>query len=152
MALGQILQWNVEKINALIKKINLDYNPLSVAERLPKAKAWLKEYNPEEIIALREEVNTEYADSMSEDSKKLVHQLHAFLFRVDMKTLTMEKLEEVLYSIPREINPDSTELKKIQRAFFKDLYQLLIGKNEGPRLATFVWAIEKECILKLLEI
>lgn len=152
VALGQILQWNIAKINALVEKMNLDYDPSSVAERVPKAQAWLREYNPEEMIALRDDVNTEYAASMSEAAKDLVHQLSSFLSEADMETLTVEKLEEVLYHIPKVEGLASAELKKSQRAFFKDLYRLLIGKNAGPRLATFVWAVGKERILKLLDI
>jgi len=39
-----------------------------------------------------------------------------------------------------------------QRAFFKDVYNLLIGKDAGPRLSTFLWAANRETVLRLLDI
>jgi lysyl-tRNA synthetase class 1 len=147
-----MMQGNIEKINALIKRLNMDYDPSSVAERVPKAQAWLREYNQEEIISLRDDVNAEYVAGMSEDAKNLVRQFGRFLADADIETLSVEKLEEILYHIPKIEGLAGSELKKSQRAFFKDLYQLLISKDTGPRLATFVWGVEKDRILKLLEI
>ena len=41
-------------------------------------------------------------------------------------------------------------LKKAQRAFFKDVYNLLIGKDTGPRLGTFLWAVDRKRVASLL--
>ncbi len=132
--------------------MGLDYDTNSVTERLSKARAWLKKYNPTEMIELREDVNQEYVDSMSEEAKSLVRKMYTFLRETDIENLSVEKLEEVLYRIPRIDTLQPSELKKVQRAFFKDIYHLLIGKDTGPRLATFVWGVDKEQILKLLNI
>jgi lysyl-tRNA synthetase class I len=43
-------------------------------------------------------------------------------------------------------------LKRVQRAFFKDVYMLLIGRDTGPRLGTFLWASDRKQILKLLSV
>ena len=69
------------------------------------------------------------------------------------KLLDLEKLTYVLYEIPkREDITDEKKLKERQRLFFKDLYNLLISKDTGPRLATFLCALDREMILKLLEV
>lgn len=152
VAFGQILQWNQNKIDALIKKMNLDYDSVSVADRLSKARAWLEEYNPKEMIKLRETINQEYVLSMNDDAKNLVRKLYSFLLETDIISLSVEKLEEALYHIPRSEELSSPELKKKQRAFFKDIYQLIIGQETGPRLPTFIWAVDKDKILKLINI
>lgn len=152
VAYGQILQWNKEKVMEILNKLGLAYDPTSVEERLIKAKSWLEEYNPEEIIKLRDVVNKEYADTISEDAKNFVRKLHSFLLDVDTKTLSIEKLEEVVYHIPRVDTLPPSELKKAQRAFFKDIYNLLISKDTGPRLPTFIWAVDKKRLLNLLDI
>ena len=46
--------------------------------------------------------------------------------------------------------PDK-ELKAIQGAFFKNVYKLLIDKERGPRLYLFLYAIESEKYVGLLD-
>ena len=43
------------------------------------------------------------------------------------------------------------ELKKIQGAFFKNVYKLLIDKEKGPRLYLFLYAIDPERYVGLLD-
>ena len=44
------------------------------------------------------------------------------------------------------------EKKLAQRTFFKDTYNLLFGKDQGPRLPTYFWANEgNQSIIKLLQ-
>ena len=150
VAFGQILNWNSEKIDILIKKLNLNYDQTSVTERLSKAKAWLEEYNEGEMIKLRETPNQEYLSSMNDLSKNQIKELRDFLLGVNFEDISIEDIEKVLYAIPCKNNTVEAELKKSQRAFFKDVYQLLISKETGPRLPTFIWAVGKEKILNLL--
>lgn len=46
---------------------------------------------------------------------------------------------------------DPKELKKIQGQFFKNVYRLLIDKEKGPRLYLFLYAIEPEKYVSLLD-
>ena len=46
---------------------------------------------------------------------------------------------------------DAPNLKKLQGAFFKNVYKLLIAKDKGPRLYLFLYAIDKERYLHLLD-
>jgi lysyl-tRNA synthetase class 1 len=72
---------------------------------------------------------------------------------VKNKELDLEKLTYILYDIPKRENiTDEKVLKERQRLFFKDLYNLLISKDRGPRLATFLCALDREMILRLLEV
>ena len=61
------------------------------------------------------------------------------------------KLEVLMYDIPKREGMSEEEKKKAQRDFFKDVYQLLIGKDTGPRLSTFLWATDRERVLGLLQ-
>ncbi|MBQ8807699.1 MAG: lysine--tRNA ligase, partial [Clostridia bacterium] len=59
-----------------------------------------------------------------------------------------------LYAIPKKIfgeDMDPKELKGIQGQFFKNVYKLLIDKERGPRLYLFLFAVDKESYLSLLD-
>ena len=67
---------------------------------------------------------------------------------------TLDELNTELYAIPKNIYPEITdqkELKTIQGRFFKTVYKLLIDKEQGPRLYLFLYAIEKDRFLHLLD-
>jgi lysyl-tRNA synthetase class 1 len=147
---GQIVQWDTAKLAVILEQMKLAYTPESVARRLPLARNWLTKYNPDDVIELRNSVNTDYAAAMTDTQKGRVHAL-----RTELATLgspTIEELEKLLYAIPRTPDLDEAALKKEQRAFFKDVYNLLITRDTGPRLGTFLWAIDRSQVEKLLSL
>lgn len=149
VALGQITQWNEEKIKHLISDLKADYDQNSIRIRLPKAKNWLDEYNQQEVIKLLDSTNTSYASALDEKSKKQIKKLKEELTK---KYSSIKELEELVYSIPKDSNKSDKENAPAQKEFFKHIYNLLIGKNAGPRLSTFLWAINRDLVLKLLSI
>ena len=66
---------------------------------------------------------------------------------------TLDELMAYLYAIPREVygELDDKELKKCLGKFFQNVYTLLISKTKGPRLYLFLYAIEPEKYLHLLD-
>lgn len=149
VSLGQITQWNLDKTINLIKDLNADYDKNSVEVRIEKAKNWLQKYNPEESITLRDSVNENYIESMDEKSKEQVRKLREEL---EKEYDSVEELEKLVYSIPKDLAKTDKENAPAQKAFFKHLYNLLISKDAGPRLSTFIWAIDRGTCLKLLSI
>ena len=55
-----------------------------------------------------------------------------------------ETLFNEFYAICSETGIDNKE-------FFKAAYKVLINKERGPRLASFILAIDKEKVIKLLK-
>lgn len=149
VALGQITQWQADKLCALAEKSGIAGSAASVDARLPKAKAWLERYNPEEIIALRSAVNAEHVAVMDDKRRAQIAALRSFLTG---DVASVKALDEELYNIPKDPALDEKATKVAQRNFFKDIYTLLIGKETGPRLSTFLWAIDRATVLKLLAI
>ena len=149
VALGQITQWQPEKLQELADKSGITCGHTSVLARLPKARAWLESYNPEEVIALRDTLNAAYVATLDEKRRDQLSRLWAFL-QTDVTSITL--LDETLYSIPKDPALDEKQTKLAQRGFFKDVYNLLIGKDAGPRLSTFLWAIDRATVLKLLAV
>ncbi len=151
VAFGQIVQWNKEKLLHILKALNFDYDIDSINERLGKAKKWLETYNQDEIIELNKVKNSDFIKNMTEEEKNNVRLLKSKL--EDSKELDIDELTAIVYGIVKKDNMDKKEQIKAQADFFKIIYNLLIGKNKGPRLSTFLWAIEdKEKILELLDV
>ncbi len=149
VAFGQIVQWNEEKVIEVLKGMEMDYDKSSVSVRLKKAQNWLEAYNPQEIIKLRDEVNKEYIATMDEQAMNHVKTLRQKLAKGEQ---SIHELELLVYGIPKDAILSDKENSPFQRSFFKDVYNLLIGAGTGPRLATFLWAVNRQKVLKLLDI
>jgi len=151
VGLGQIMQWDKKKVIKILKEQGKDYSHESIEVRLKKAKMWLETYNSDEIIKLREEKNLEYIKLLKEEDLRNVRKLKKELEKNKYKTIS--ELNDLVYGVVKKEDLDIRENAKNQRAFFKIVYNLLIGRDTGPRLSTFLWAVEdKAKILKLLDI
>lgn len=147
---GQIVQWQEDKLQIMLNALQLSYSQESIRQRLILARNWLTKYNPEEAVVLNEEVNSTFAATLSEAHKEQIQRLHDELQK--QNNPSVPELEALVYSIPKSPDLNESDLKKAQRVFFKNVYNLLIGKDTGPRLGTFLWAVNREKVLKLLEI
>ncbi len=150
LGLGQIVQWDNEKLRSILDNQGLAYDPVSVDARLPRAKAWLEKYNEEEAISVRDKVNEGYLASMSAEQIAHIKRLHDFL--ESHESASIQEIEAEVYAIPKKPDLDMKELARIQRSFFKDVYNLLVGNDVGPRLSTFLWAADRQKVLELLRV
>ena len=148
VGLGQIVQFNKEKFVQLLDALESGVERDIAVSRLPLAQNWLEKYNQEELISVRDEFNDEYFDSLTEPRQRQLQRLAEELSNID--TPTIARLEELSYAIPKEQGYSEDELKKEQRVFFKDVYNMLISADRGPRLGTFLWALDIDIIQKLL--
>ena len=64
---------------------------------------------------------------------------------------TSDELQTELYSVIKYLNLEPDALKKMQKHYFEILYNLLLGKNQGPKLGIFLLAVPKEKLLSLLK-
>lgn len=150
LGLGQIVQWDEEKLRSILDNQGMAYSKASVSERLPRVRAWLEQYNPEETIRLLETPNQAYHTEMSADQLQKVSHLHNYL--QTNPAASVADIEAEVYAIPKVDGLELKELAPLQRAFFKDIYNLLIAKDAGPRLSTFLWAADRSTVLSLLDV
>ena len=81
---------------------------------------------------------------INNDNKELFEDILAFLKTID-KELSSEEIQTQIYEIGKKYN-----FAKL-RDYFRLVYQVLLGQEEGPRLGSFIklYGIKKTC--KLLE-
>lgn len=147
---GQVVQWDADKLVELLKASGLSYGKASIEARLPCAWAWLTKYNPQEKFELLSAPNAAYAEALGADAREQVAKLAKGL--AEKRGQSVEELETFVYDIPKGSGLEGSALKKKQREFFGHIYNLLIGKDTGPRLGTFLWALDREKVLALLRL
>lgn len=149
--MGSVVDFNVPMLETVFEKIGTPYKEADFADRLARAKYWLEQCAPDQVNRLRTGRNWEVYETLSDGEKQEIADLHAYLSRGGY---TLEELNTAIYAIPakvRGLEPGTKELKAAQSEFFKTVYKLLIDKEKGPRLYLFLYAIETERYLKLLD-
>ncbi|MFZ5955821.1 MAG: lysine--tRNA ligase [Nanoarchaeota archaeon] len=144
---GQIAQGNFEELKNFFERIGQDYDEQALKIRLEKSQNWIENFAPELKIKLRNLPNKEYFKKLNEKEKKEIVKLKENL----NSNWDLEKLTALVYEIPKETNINDEEKKKRQRNFFKNVYQLLIDNDTGPRLPAFLLAVGKEKIKAILQ-
>ena len=118
-----------------------------VRPRLDCAQAWVTEYAaPADRTQVRDEPDLARLAALT-DSERDALKLLTEGMAADW---SLEGLTTLLYGIPKLQRglpisaPPTAELKAAQRAWFILLYQLLIGKDTGPRLPTLLLALGQD--------
>ena len=149
--LGSVVDFNEKMLEIVFEKIGTPYKYDEFKDRLERAKFWLEKCSPENMNTLNKKRNWAMYEQLTDDEKEEVKQLHAYLQKGGYD---LDELQTELYAIPARIHglsKEDKELKAIQGKFFQNVYNLLISKEKGPRLYLFLYAIEKERYLSLLD-
>ncbi len=150
VSLGSVVDFNSKMLETVFEKIGTPYKEADFGERLELAKYWAEQCSPESLNHLLAGRNFEKFNSLSTEEKKEIELLFDYLSK---DGYSLEDLNTELYAIPGKVYSfaDDKERKSAQGRFFKNVYELLIGKEKGPRLYLFLYAIEKDRYLKLLD-
>ena len=143
-----IVNYNLEFLAKLMEKENADPTSSYYKERLTRAIYWVENYGKEYQVNLLEEKNVEYYNSLSLEEKSWIEKTLELL---DKDYKTSDELQTELYAVIKYLNLEPQELKKAQKHYFEILYNLLLGKNQGPKLGIFLLAVPKEKLVKLLK-
>ena len=149
--LGSVVNFNVPMLETVFEKIGTPYTEAQFRDRLDRAKFWLEQCAPENINRLRKKRNWEVYESLSAEERKEIELLYAYIAKGEY---TLDDLNAELYAIPKQVfgtdKPDK-EMKALQGSFFKNVYRLLIDREKGPRLYLFLYAINREDYMGLLD-
>ncbi|MGW6143373.1 lysine--tRNA ligase [Streptomyces sp. NPDC055140] len=127
-----------------------------VRPRLDRAEAWISKYVPAESRTLvRAEPDRQALAALDDESRE---SLRLLLDGLDSHW-SLDGLTHLVYGVPKVqagFSPDATpkelppEIKTAQRSFFALLYDLLVGRDTGPRLPTLLLAVGADRVRKLL--
>ena len=140
VSFGSIVDFDAAMLATIFEKIGTPFAQEDFAERVDLAKYWLYQCSPESIYRLRETPDQKYFDGLTEEEQAEIRLLHEYLLN---ESYDLDALQTKLYAIPAN--------KERQAGFFKNVYRLLIGADRGPRLYLFLYALERESYIGLLD-
>ena len=149
--LGSVVDFNVKMLEVVFEKIGTPYKYADFADRLERAKFWLEKCAPENVNKLNSRRNWEYYETLDETEKEEINRLREYIVKGGY---TLDELQTELYAIPlrlRCIAKEDKAGKAFQGKFFKNVYELLISKEKGPRLYLFLYAIDSARYASLLD-
>lgn len=115
-------------------------------ERLAHVQYWLEKYMPERIYQLLPAFNQNYYQTLTAPEKDVLQKLADFL-----RTPQSEKaIQEFLYQIINDTTLSKKDNQKRQQAYFKIFYNMLFGRDDGPRLYLYLAVADANQYLKLL--
>ena len=124
-----------------------------VRPRLDCAQAWVTGYvRPEDRTQVRTEPDLARLAALTEEERGAIK----LLLEGMAADWSLDGLTTLLYGIPKLLRglpisaPPTPEIKVGQRTWFVLLYQLLIGKDTGPRLPTLLLALGQDRVRSLL--
>jgi lysyl-tRNA synthetase class 1 len=128
-------------------------DPAQVRPRIDLAARWVREYLPaDQHTRVRDEPDRERLASLDDGSRAALGILLARL----ADDWSLDGLNTLVYGVPKLAMglpldaPPSPELKVAQRQFFALLYELLVGRDTGPRLPTLLLAVGADRVRTLL--
>ena len=150
VSLGSVVDFNPKMLETVFEKIGTPYKEADFSERLSLAKYWAEQCSPESLNHLLPRRNFEVYEALSEEEKKEIALLFEYLSKGGYN---LDELNTELYAIPSKVFTfeNDKERKTAQGTFFKNVYKLLIGKEKGPRLYLFLFAIDSARYLPLLD-
>jgi len=143
-----IIKGNTEALTNIFDRLGTPFTSSQFNDRLEKASYWLNTYCPESVVSLKETPNKAYFETLNPVEQQWIRNLYK---KITEKNMTFEELTVMLYDIPKDQSLSEDINKTNQRRFFLIIYQLLIGKDTGPRLATFLQALDPQKISFLFD-
>lgn len=135
----QINDFDVEKVvNYFEKELKNAHDKKRLRKRAECAANWLKKYAPEEF---KFSVQEKCMVKLSSKEKKIFHELAGKLAE---KEWNDKELHEEIYVL-------CTNHEFPPKDFFKLAYNVIINKDKGPRLASFILEIGRKKVAKFLK-
>ncbi len=142
-----VVQGNSDALEAIFDRMGTPCKKALFEERLLKATQWLAIYAPDQKLSLLSSPHSDYFKQLTLIEQGWIISLDDWL---KSSSITLDEATQKVYDIPKEGCASEEEWGSAQRRFFQIVYNLLFGKERGPRLGTFFAAVKKESYLHLL--
>ncbi len=153
-SVADVTAGSAEQISRIVSHVGHAHDSVAQLEpRLSRAMGWTAEFVPaEDRTVVLEKPDADRLAALTEDERLWLAQL---LDRLPDDP-ELDEVTSLVYGVPKltlglGLDDDPTEqVKADQKAFFKLLYNLLVGKDRGPRLPTLIVALGSEKVRALL--
>lgn len=142
-----MVNYNEEALAKLLSEENIDCSTIYFKNRLLRARCWLEKYNNSKINVL-DEFNQEFYDTLTCEEKEWLKMTISVLKNEYNST---QELQTDLYSIVKTDNDNPKELKARQKRYFQIIYNLILGRNSGPKIGLLLSAMDYELIVSKLQ-
>lgn len=137
--LSDTLQTFNMSIDNTLSALSVD-NESTHKDLLNRVSNWIKLYSPEEFKFNINETSPQL--SLGKEMKLLLNDLSKDLEK-NFNNHDGKTIQELIYSLKNKYQIEVSEV-------FKTLYQILISKDKGPRLGSFILTIPKDKVLQLI--
>ena len=146
-SIAPIVDFNAAALKPALARAGVEFKDNS-AVRLEKVKNWIEVYNPSKKYTLLDAFNAEYFAEMDDEGKSILASLAEF---VETHEFTEKEIQQYLYDIINDASLTKKENVERQKKNFKNFYNMLFGRDDGPRLYLFLAAASKTEYLKLIK-
>ena len=154
-SVADVTAGDAEQISRIVSHVGHAHDSVDDLEpRLDRAMAWTTEFvAPEDRTMVRESPDTERLGSLTEREARW---LDLLLGGLPSGELDLDPVTTLVYGVPKLAHglavdaAPTDEVKADQKEFFRLLYNLLVGKDRGPRLPTLIVALGAERVRSLL--
>ncbi len=153
--LSQLISNDLKGLELAIKKLRateiLKETPSEeirayIHRRLDCSRRWVNDYAPSHLqINIPEKISNEVRKQISEKNHELLLKLINALSSIKW---TENEIKNSMIKVKEESNLTRNEMNQ----FFSILYKIFLGSPQGPRLAPFLSALDKEWVLSRLKI
>jgi len=154
-SVADVTAGSAEQISRIVSHVGYEHASVSELEpRLGRAMTWTSEFVPaEDRTIVRASADAERLAALREEESRWISLL---LDNLPDGELDLEPVTALVYGVPKlarglDLDADPTdEVKADQKEFFRLLYNLLVGKDRGPRLPTLIVALGTDKVRSLL--
>lgn len=132
------------------KKLSSGTHYIDALDIIASDKQRYIEFKPDRIFMLLPKINIEHAAVMQPKNVHRIRLLRKFLQK--RNEINHNDFMTFLYSLAKKTGAPDPENKVEQLGLFKDIYQLLLGRETGPRLAQFLADADRKQVLELLNV
>jgi len=139
------LEWCLRRMRetGMLDRAPTEFERGRIARRLAQARVWVETHAPENRVALLEAWTPEVASQLDAKDRDA---LRTFAGRAASARWNEDSIKESMVSLTK-----SGSLPVETTRFFRDLYLVLLGSEQGPRAAPFLAVLEKDWVLRRLK-
>ncbi len=135
----------IQEFEKLLTRTNnwiLEVNKILENEKDPKIKKDIRRRL--ELFTIPEKIDEKILSKMEKNQIKGIHLLREYF--ENNKSLSADSIQNKIFSIAKE------NLDLAPKKFFEVIYQIILGKKNGPRLGSFLSVLDRSWLLRRLDI